>query len=420
MVEKDLNLDFCRKFNYPDEVRSLLKEIVDILTRKEVVSIIALGSLPRGELSYRRKDGILELFSDIDLYVVTKSKVIKSDKESFLKNTRDLGHRFQPKNPLFEINIEFFILQDFKKLPFRVRHYETRESGEVLFGQDIKNIIMRFNQKDQDLKDTNNIILRRLFHILLYLPGDLIEGKGSDFKQDIFKYVVARNCLDIATVLLFQRGIFITTYRDRVEYIASNSNEFIDHFGKDFPDFLIRCLNVKLNMDFSQSLASLFEDALKYFKLLLVYTLENNGIGLKKRDNLLPLIERSKVDIFGEANITRTKFEFILKSSNFQTLLKRLNALSYSFLGSIIFYFLDMNESALLHLKGDRRSLSILDDSWWILMRLGILNGKESIPSDFVNRFLVLRKKFFFDFHVKFESPEGTERIEKLINWRYE
>lgn len=420
MHEENLKLDFCQKFNYPGEIESLLKKIVEALNRKGVLSIMTLGSLPRGELSYRIKNGDLTLFSDIDLLVITEYKLSK-EKMNFLSSLlKDLGKKFQPLNPLFDIKIEFFSLQDFKRLPFKVRFYELKETGKVLFGQDLRYMMPKFDINDRDIKDTNSIVLRRLLHMLLYFPKELLEDRKKDFIQDFFKYVVTRNALDIATVLLFQKGICLTTYKEKVEYIVLRSDDFIDDFGSDFPAFLTRCLKIKLDMDFNQSLISLFEDTLKYFRSLLVYILKNNGVDLGKKEGLLPLIRKSKNDIFGETNITRTKFEFVLNSPNLNILQKRLRAISYSFLGCMVFFLLSTNESAQLFLKADRRSLSVLDDSWWILMRLGVLSGKESLPIDFVNRFLVLREKFYFDFYIKFVDPEMTEYVEEILNWRYE
>lgn len=48
MNEGDLKLDFCTKFNYPEEIRGLLRKVIEILDGKDTLSIIALGSLPRG------------------------------------------------------------------------------------------------------------------------------------------------------------------------------------------------------------------------------------------------------------------------------------------------------------------------------------------------------------------------------------
>ena len=420
MHDKDIKLDFCSRFNYPQEIQSMLEEIVAVLNVEGVLSIIALGSLPRGELSYRMRNGNLELFSDIELIIVTKGKISKEDQIVLIKNLKSLRKRFQTASPLFDIAVEFLSLQEFKKLPYKVRFYELKESGEVLFGEDIRYMIPRVNVNNRNIKDTNNIILRRLLSILLYFPRELFEDKRMDFAHDVFKYTVARNALDIATVLLFQKGIFLPTYREKIEYIVSNSDKFTNDFGSDFPHFLTRCLKVKLDMDFNQSLMSLFEDTLEYFRLLLVHTLRNNGVDLEMEESLSTLIKKSKKDIFGEADITTAKFEFVLKSSNLNMLQKRLKALSHSFLGCTIFFLLNMNASAYFFLKDDRRCLSVLDDSWWALMRLGVLSGKEPLPVDFVNRFLTLREKFFLDFYIKFMNPGTTEHIEEILRWRYE
>ena len=134
----------------------------------------------------------------------------------------------------------------------------------------------------------------------------------------------------------------------------------------------------------------------------------------------MPLTRRSKNDIFGEKDITKTKFEFILKSPSLNLLQKRLKGLSFSFLGCTVFFLLNIDKSACLFFKSDRRSLSVLDDSWWALMKLGVLSGEEPLPADFIDRFLVLREKFFSDFYVKFMAPGLIESVTEALNWRYE
>lgn len=419
-IIKELKSDFCLKFHYPEEIQALLKKIAEILDKESMVLAVALGSLSRGELSYRIKSKRLELFSDIDLLAVTKGTISTEEQVVLKKRLKDLKKEFYPTTPLFDIGIEFFSLQDIQRLPLKVRFYELRESGEVLFGPDIRGIIPEFDINKLDRQDTNNIILRRLFSILLYFPKELLDSKKIDLTEDVFKYSLARNALDIATVLLFQKGIFLCTYKKRVEYIVKEPGNFINDFDQDMPDFLVRCLRVKLGMDFSQSSITLFADALKYFRMLLVYTLRNNGVNLGTARSPSALIKKSRIDIFGESGITGVKFNFILKSPNVNLLQKRLRALSYSFLGGITFFLLSMNEAAYLFLKADRQCLNVLDDAWWALMRLGILSGRESFPLDFGNKFLILRKKFFLDFYTKFMIPEDTEQIREVLNWRYE
>ena len=420
MEEKELNLDFCSKFNYPKEIQELLRKIVGILTGEGVLSILTLGSLPRGELSYRIKNGKLTMFSDIDLLVVTEHWTNRERQAVLIKKLRDLRKKFQSVNPLFDITAEFLSLHELKKLPFKVIFYDLKESGKAIFGQDIRYMIPEFDAGTQNVKDTNNIILRRLFFMLLYFPKELLEDKKIASAQDAFQYIVARDGLHIATVLLFQEGLFFPTYRERVEYITSKADDFISDFGPDFPDFLTKSLKAKLDMDFSQSLTPLLEETLRYLKLLLSRTLKNNGVDIKMEQGLSILLKRTKKDIFGERDITKTKLKFVLKSPNPHILQKRLKALFYSFLGGIIFFLLNMNEALCLYLKDDRRCLSVLDDSWWALVRLGILSGEEDIPEDFVNRFLALREDFFLKFYIKFMVPEIAGHVEKALNWKYE
>ena len=163
------------------------------------------------------------------------------------------------------------------------------------------------------IQDTNNILLRRLLSLLLYFPRALFGGKKNVFAENVFKYIVARDSLHIATILLFQKGIFLPTYRERVEYIVSHSNTFMSDFDSGFHAFLERCLRIKLAMDFSQSLVSLYADALKYFRLLLIYMLKQNGVAMGKGGSILPVVNKSKKDI---------SFAYVLPCNFFYSLIE--------------------------------------------------------------------------------------------------
>lgn len=418
MPGKRINLDFCFQFNYPKEIEELLKKIIQVLDIRGILSVIALGTLPRGELSFRLVDKKLQLFSDIEFVIIADGRINKKQQIILKRQLQELAKEFQPNNPFFDIAVEFFSLRKFKKLPFKVRFYELKESGKVLLGQDVRNLIPEFNWGNRQIKDANNIILRRLFSILLHFPKQLFDLEKNNSAREAFKYVLARNSLDIATVILFEKGIFLSTYKDKVDYIISNQSNFINDFGPDFPIFFKKCLKIKLEMDFSQDFLGLFEDTIENLKRLLAYILRKNGVKVNK--SLLSVIKNTKKDIFGEKDITTVKAKFIFKSFNINIFWRRLKSFQYSFLGCIIFFLVNMNEAVYLFLRGDKRSLSVLDDSWWILTRLGLLSGSEPLPLDFINRFLILREKFFLNFYLKFMNPLMSQQIKKVLNFNYE
>lgn len=416
-----LKIDFCSKFNYPNDIRRLLEKTIDALDKEGVLSVIALGSLPRGELSYRIENGVLILFSDIELMVVTKDKICMGKQIVFFAALNKLKKEFQKAGPLFDITVEFVSLRDFKRLPFKVRFYDMKRSGAVIYGQDVMSEMPEFTARDLDREDTNNIILRRLLAILLYLPKELIEKRITHSAEDVFKYVLARNAMDIATVALFRKGVFLPTYREKVEYVASHPDDFINDFGPDLPGFLTKCLGIKLRTDLGRSVTDLFGDTVGYFRSILSLILKDNGVSMDPKRGMLPLIGKSAAGTFGEKDITRTKFELVLRSDNVSILQKRVRAVSsYSILGCMAFFLLNIDGSACLFLKGDRRCLSVLDDSWWTLTRLGVMSGTEALPMDFAGRFLYLRGRFFSDFYVKFMAPAMSERVTEILAWRYE
>ena len=278
---KKYNLSFCEKYQYPPEIRqqltTILGDIDKYISLENVHSVLLLGSTPRGELSYRYENEKLDIFSDYDMLIITKRRKTMAERELKMR-LKQREVEFCRDNPLFQIDVGCLSLARFKIQASSVWTYETKENSVCIYGRDVRHLLPQVTVEKLDLGNTNELILIRLWNMLLYIPQNVVLGRQSEYENIIFKYIQARNALDITTIFLPNVGIFLPTYTQRVEYILRNCDQlkFQEIFGETFAEFLSTCLKGRRNNEFYYSLIEMYRNTLAGYTCLIKYILQIN------------------------------------------------------------------------------------------------------------------------------------------------
>lgn len=250
------NLNFCDRFNYPAQVRDHFRKILEPIDPEKVLSVLLLGSTSRGELSYREKKEGLSLLSDYEFFIIAKGmpdrKYAGRLKDYYLGLQRKIGRG----SPFFHIDFDFIPLFKLRHLSKTFFTYDLKKTGITIWGEDVKKEIAEVTLENIDLKELNETLIWRLLAVFLYTPPELLrEGTLSEEKEILFKYLLSRNILDIATWLLPWEKELIPTFQKRTAFIKKHYEELgcFSFLGKDFPLFLGRCLAGKLNLEFKDT-----------------------------------------------------------------------------------------------------------------------------------------------------------------------
>ncbi|MCB9134154.1 MAG: nucleotidyltransferase domain-containing protein [Anaerolineales bacterium] len=237
----------------------------------DVAAIYLIGSAARGELSARSTSAGLELFSDLEFFVVTEKTLPASVRQPVFARLAEIERDMANPNPLFHLDVglrEKFRLPQMLPTIFT---FELKQNGKLLFGEDLRTRLPEITLRNLDTRDANEILYKRLWALLLHLPkrctADLTPAEHR-----VAGYIFARNALDIPTVLLPQAGILLPTYRQRVEKLAEiyPSLPFAPSFGPEFPAFLQTCLQRRLDLAFEQTdMAILYAQTIQYLELAL-------------------------------------------------------------------------------------------------------------------------------------------------------
>lgn len=266
-MKKTFNLTFVNEFNYPPVVKSHFEEILSHIDISKIESIILTGSTSRGELSYKPANGTISIYSDYEFLLVTKGRVDNLDAKRLSGIYAKLETVFS-NTPLFHIDFVYIDKKRFANLPLHLKHYEMRENGKTIFGHDILKYIRQVRPNNLDFKDLNEILIWRLWQILLYMPLALVRGqRPSPDQEEIYNYVICRNFLDLLTWRLPFKGILLPSFGKRYEYLREHFSQWQDDavIDEDFVDLSGESMKGKFKIQFNRNCIELYADTIRYF-----------------------------------------------------------------------------------------------------------------------------------------------------------
>lgn len=350
------NLLFCDEYKYPKEVKDLLSRIVEtIVETLNPFSIILIGSLARGEVTYHIHRDKIDFLSDIEMRIVLDT--VKERNHEELKRNLSKIEAMGSSNFLFHIDFAINRVCEIKRLSPIVRTFETKEHGKILYGENVLKDIPRVTTESLDLGKTRELILTRLFNLFLFIPKRIVINKATDYERLIFNYVLCRNILDIPTILLPLSGILLPNYRDRVNYIANNyPRQWKNLFGEDFPELLIYALRGKYELRFDRPVDEIYEKTLRGYGGLLCWVLSEKR--MLELDELCKLIQAKGLSLLENRWLKWKVYETWVTIRYFskKNLLRVVRGLIMKKREAFICYLLYMHYTLLNYINGDKKN----------------------------------------------------------------
>ena len=394
-------------------------KILDTLCNvPNVSSIYLIGSAARGELSAITIDGNIELYSDVEFCVVTNGRIDSISRKNLFTSLAEIEQAIVNPNPLFHIDI---LLRDklwLSRMPRTIFTFEFKKNGKLLLGKDTKKRLPDVTLHNLDYRDANEILYKRLWALLLYLPKRWLLENLSPSEIRVAGYIFCRNALDITTVLLPQADILLPTYCQRVEKLSAVYSflPFAQHLGNGFPDFMQMCLKHRLDLDFDHiALETLYAETIHYLKLALLCVSgseQNNLIDFHSGYNEFPTAPRQWLNLIqlGRQMIHRKGIH-----SAFQWLLLPKKEILAQGLLAMHLALLAWKQGHVTEAEG------YLAHS---IEKLNQLTGKEFSDSlaTFSVKWQNLRKKwgvFWGDF-IRLGDPRYPMRFEAIMDWQHD
>ena len=223
-------------FGYPKMFSHLLNTLADrIMSVEHVASVLLVGSTSRGEAAVRMVDRHLEVFGDLEFIVVTSpGRASYSGVSSAVRAVQAewAGRVTKP------IRIDFTLIPfgRLHRLEKKLFVFEVKERGICLRGRNVLAQLPTVTVGNLSFYELDELLLHRLEALL-----KAVEGPVEDASEDSVRlrqwYSVARNYLDVATLLLPYVGVLLPSYVERAKYVAEHPElEFLPYLPRNFTE----------------------------------------------------------------------------------------------------------------------------------------------------------------------------------------
>jgi hypothetical protein len=203
---------------------------------KNALSILLLGSLSRGEATWRQtEDGHTQMLSDIEFFTIYPDGF-----SQFSMFDADLKHAseevFGTNNlSLFHIDNTYVNKSTLHRMERKLLIYDAKVFGKCVVGEDILGLIPEVTVKNINWCDIWDIMTHRVFSVLYY--GFPFKRQGM---ENEYRYSLAKNSLDLMTVILVANKRLESGFERRLTVLKE----------LDIPprwiDYFTYCLNTKL------------------------------------------------------------------------------------------------------------------------------------------------------------------------------
>ncbi len=227
------------------EVEKHMKIIVKEIKKevKDVVSVMAIGGLGRGEGSFIYENKKFKPLNDYDIYLITKKKT------SFLKLkkiSKRAGKKIMKSNFSFSRSsslMEFYVdlrnmtLDEMKKVEPMLKYYEIRESAKIVYGRDVRKDMPNFSLDEIPLEEGFRFLMNRMSLLI----ESFNTGKLEDFKtRKTIIYYIGKNYLTAAESLLLLNKKFKASYEKRSKVLRKCYKEDFKKLAKKLPNLHLR------------------------------------------------------------------------------------------------------------------------------------------------------------------------------------
>lgn len=237
------------------------------------LSIILLGSMSRGEASWLNENGYDKLVSDIEFFTVYPASF--TDFNHFneeIEKAKNIAFNIDISS-LFHVDNTYIPLKGLSKLERKLITYDALYYGKCVVGPDVIKYLPYISLRNINLFDIKDIITHRAISVL-YFGRPLKDA----CKIEEYRYSLAKNSLDLMTVLLVKNGVLVSGFKNRLEEVCKLN------ISDQMKEYFSYCLAIKLginrNKEYSiEEMEKLFycisDDLYKTFKIPVINIIRN-------------------------------------------------------------------------------------------------------------------------------------------------
>lgn len=202
------------------------------------LSILLLGSLSRGEGTWQPTDTGARMLSDIEYFTIYPDGFDGFD--AFTDYAKEVQREVfaDQDSALFHIDNTFVAYSALPRMERKLLTYDAICMGKTVVGEDCIPLLPDITLDNINLCDIRDILTHRVFSVLHY--GLPMKREGD---MDGYRYSLAKNSLDLMTVLLVSHGILESGFIRRLKLVQSLPIE------ERTKEYFAYCLSVKLSSE---------------------------------------------------------------------------------------------------------------------------------------------------------------------------
>ena len=249
------------------------------------MSILLLGSLSRGEGTWQPTETGARLLSDIEYFTIYPEGF--DDFATFTDYAKEVQREVfaDQDSSLFHIDNTFVCYSSLPRLERKLLTYDAACMGRTVVGEDYVSLLPTITVENINLCDIRDILTHRVFSVLHY--GLPMKREGD---MEGYRYSLAKNSLDLMTVILVAHGLLESSFVRRLELVKTLP---IEQWVKEYFTF---CLSIKLSTEcdcvftideMEESFLQLLKEFARSFRVPLKNMWRNRRAVLRRRLGML-------------------------------------------------------------------------------------------------------------------------------------
>ncbi len=202
------------------------------------LSVILLGSLSRGEGTWQSGENGDRLLSDIEYFTVYPDGFTGQSEFTAYADTVAREVFIGQDSTLFHIDNTFVRREALPLMERKLLTYDAVRMGKTVVGTDCIPLLPAITVDNINLCDIRDILTHRVFSVLYY--GLPMKQAGD---AEGYRYSLAKNSLDLMTVLLVSHGILESGFSRRLDLVKTLPVE------ERIKEYFAYCLSVKLSTE---------------------------------------------------------------------------------------------------------------------------------------------------------------------------
>ena len=201
------------------------------------ISMLLLGSMSRGEASWKNIDGIDMIVSDIEVLTLLPIGFTRFNR--LYQVFDEAKSKCFPNQTSSLFHIDYCVScggYDMSKMERKLLTYDANVFAYTVVGRDFKNTIPKVTYTNINMQDIWEVLVHRIFSVL-YWGKPLKESS----RLEEYRYNIAKNSLDLMIVILVNHHQLVSGFANRLEAIKKLD---IDESIKKYFEF---CLSIKLS-----------------------------------------------------------------------------------------------------------------------------------------------------------------------------